>query len=113
MQHKHKRTELAEKPKVISNCIQHPNIKLELFCLECNRPLCVNCKIRGDHSSGEMLMHNLIRVTEKYHDTSKVLKEIDPNLDKKKKILMSGVANAEAKLKDINRKSNEIEEYLY
>ena len=58
-------------------------------------------------------MHTLIRVTEKYQETSKFLKEIDPVLDKKKKSLMSLVANAESKLKDINRKSNEVEEYLY
>jgi len=30
---------------------------------------------------------------------------VDPALDKKKKNLMSSVATAEAKLKDINRKS--------
>lgn len=44
-------------------------------------------------------MHNLIRVTEKYNDTAKFLKEVDPALDKKKKALMSQVATAEAKLK--------------
>lgn len=98
---------------MISNCLLHSTIKLELFCLECNRPICVNCKIKGDHSSGEMLMHNLIRVTEKYSETARFLKEVDPSLDKKKKALMSQVATAEAKLKEINRKSSEVEEILY
>lgn len=51
-------------------------------------------------------MHNLIRVTEKYNETAKFLKEIDPSLDKKKKSLMSLVTIAEAKLKEINRKSS-------
>ncbi len=41
-----------------------------------------------------MLMHNLIRVTEKYNETAKFLKEIDPALDKKKKSLMSLVTIA-------------------
>lgn len=50
-------------------------------------------------------MHNLIRVTEKYNDTAKVLKEVDPSMDKKKKNLNSLMTMAETKLKDINRKS--------
>jgi hypothetical protein len=113
LQNKHTRTELADKPKVISDCLVHPTIKLELFCLECNRPICVNCKIKGDHSSGEMLMHTLIRVTEKYNETARVLKEADPQLDKKKKNLNSMMTISETKLKDINRKSTEVEEQLY
>jgi hypothetical protein len=39
-------------------------------------------------------MHNLIRVTEKYSETARFLKEVDPSLDKKKKTLMSQVATA-------------------
>lgn len=113
LSHNHKRTELADKPKIIGNCPTHNTIKLELFCVECNRPICVNCKIRGDHSSGEYLMHTLIIVTEKYEQTTKALREVDPTLDKKKKELMGAVATAETKLKDINRKSNEVEEKLY
>ena len=60
-----------------------------------------------------MLMHNLIRVTEKYNETARFLKEVDPALDKKKKNLNSLITVAETKLKDINRKSSEVEEQLY
>lgn len=38
---------------------------------------------------------------------------MDPNLDKKKKGLKSAVDIAESKLKEINRKSNDVEEKLY
>ena len=58
-------------------------------------------------------MHNLIRVTEKYHQTQKLLKEVDTSLDKKKKNLNGMMTMAETKLKDINRKSSEVEEQLY
>ena len=58
-------------------------------------------------------MHTLIRVTEKYSETAKILKEIDTNLDKKKKTLNSMMTISETKLKDINRKSTEVEEQLY
>ena len=58
-------------------------------------------------------MHNLIRVTEKYNDTAKVLKEVDTSLDKKKKNLNTMMTIAETKLKDINRKSSDVEEQLY
>ena len=54
-------------------------------------------------------MHNLIRVTEKYSETAKFLKEVDTSMDKKKKGLNSMMTVAETKLKDINRKSSEIE----
>ena len=58
-------------------------------------------------------MHNLIRVTEKYHQTEKLLKEVDTSLDKKKENLNGMMTMAETKLKDINRKSSEVEEQLY
>ena len=58
-------------------------------------------------------MHNLIRVTEKYNETAKFIKEVDPTLDKKKKSLNAQMTIAETKLKDINRKSSEVEEMLY
>ena len=41
-----------------------------------------------------MLLHTLIRVTEKYNETAKFLKEVDPSLDKKKKNLVSLVSVA-------------------
>ncbi len=39
-------------------------------------------------------MHTLIRVTERYQETSNFLREVDSNLDKKKKTLMTMVTNA-------------------
>ena len=42
-----------------------------------------------------------------------MLKEVDTAMDKKKKNLSSSMTVAETKLKDINRKSTEVEEQLY
>jgi hypothetical protein len=62
---KHKRYSVEEKPKTVNDCLVH-HLKMELYCKECNKTLCINCKVKGDHSSGELLMHTLSRVTEKY-----------------------------------------------
>lgn len=67
--------------------------------MECNRTLCIDCKVKGDHSSGENLMHNLARITEKYHETEKSLQEIDTELEKKKKTLLRSIGIVESKLK--------------
>ena len=41
--------------------------------MECNRTLCIDCKVKGDHSSGENLMHTLVRITEKYAEIERKL----------------------------------------
>ncbi len=58
-------------------------------------------------------MHPLIRISERYLETGDMLKEVDVHIDKKKKQLVQSISNVENKLKDVNRKSTEIEEKIY
>lgn len=44
-------------------------------------------------------MHTLARITEKYHETEKILQEIDTELEKKKKVLLRSIGIVEGKLK--------------
>ena len=71
---KHHRVEITEKPKKFGQCDKHENIELELYCSSCSEALCVNCKIFGNHMSGEMAKHSLIKLKDAYSEISSKVK---------------------------------------
>jgi hypothetical protein len=40
---------------------------IEFFCAQCHIPVCVYCKMVGNHANGEAAKHQLISVTEAYN----------------------------------------------
>ena len=42
---KHKRINLTDKKKDFGKCVDHPERSIELYCLSCDKSLCMNCKI--------------------------------------------------------------------
>lgn len=40
---------------------------IEFFCSQCHIPVCVNCKMVGNHANGEAAKHQLVSVAEAYH----------------------------------------------
>nr|CCA14474.1 conserved hypothetical protein [Albugo laibachii Nc14] len=53
---------------VTTPCKEHSDTMMDFFCTMCNVPLCVQCKISGDHSAGENGTHRLISVTNAYEN---------------------------------------------
>lgn len=44
----------------------------------------MSCKIYGDHAEGFMASHELIKISDYYIETTKKIKDPDPNLLKRK-----------------------------
>lgn len=57
---------------------------MELYCNVCYEALCVACKINGDHSKGEMGTHQLVRLNKAYVEISTKVKDIEPNIERRK-----------------------------
>jgi hypothetical protein len=51
---------------VFGKCRYHNDKPIEFFCTSCHVPVCVYCKMVGNHSSGEAAKHPLISVSEAY-----------------------------------------------
>lgn len=47
-------------------CKLHSAKNVEFFCAYCNIPVCVNCKMVGNHAVGESAKHPLISGTTEY-----------------------------------------------
>lgn len=81
---KHERVDVSEKPKAYGNCKIHTTSKLELFCNDCKDPICVMCKIHGNHSSGAFGDHPIVKISEAYEKTVGMSRESDDALEKRK-----------------------------
>lgn len=69
---KHHRTPVGKGSDVLGQCRVHPGQMIEFFCTQCQQPVCVHCKMVGNHSSGEASRHKLVTVAEAFDS---VLKE--------------------------------------
>lgn len=58
-------------------------------------------------------MHTLIRINEKYNQIEKKLQEQDIDIEKKKKNLLRSINIVESKLKQINKKNDELQNRIY
>ena len=56
---------------VFGQCRVHSGQKVEFFCSQCHVPVCVHCKMVGNHSSGEATKHKLVSVTEAFDTVMK------------------------------------------
>lgn len=63
--------------------MEHPDRQVEYFCLNCEKPICVQCKLKGSHQSER---HGTIMIESAYSEAKAYCLD-DNNIDKKKKHL--------------------------
>ena len=105
---KHERIDIAQKPKNFGMCPKHEDNKLELYCTVCNESLCISCKISGDHAVGENAKHKLLKLKDAYQDIGVKVKEIDPNIDRRKNQLTEDLNNIDLKIKEVNSQATHV-----
>lgn len=110
---KHKVVDIDEKPKKFGFCPHHEESKLELYCNVCYEALCINCKINGDHVAGEMGEHQLVSLKDAYSDIPSKVREIDPNIERRKNQLTEDLSKIDLKIKEVNTKATHVEEQIY
>ena len=64
---RHIRTPIGQGADIFGQCKHHPDKHIEFFCAQCNMPVCVYCKMVGNHANGEAARHQLVSVSEAYH----------------------------------------------
>lgn len=85
---RHIRTALDARQTLSSYCRSHPDRAVEFFCPTCSRPVCVNCKMVGHHSSGDAARHRLVPVAEAFGAVLAAARDgNDPLLEARKKTI--------------------------
>jgi hypothetical protein len=62
------------------HCSEHPQKKVEFYCNTCATPVCVWCKMIGNHSSGEAVHHKLTEIFMAYNQARNESAQPDPVL---------------------------------
>ncbi|ETK74551.1 hypothetical protein L915_18684 [Phytophthora nicotianae] len=77
-------------------CRTHSDKKVEFYCPVCQVPVCVTCKMVGDHSIGEKGSHRLLAVADAYETCLRESLRPDPLITSRKTVI-------ENKLQLLNR----------
>eukprot|EP01105_Mastigella_eilhardi_P016383 TRINITY_DN3742_c0_g1_i1.p1 TRINITY_DN3742_c0_g1~~TRINITY_DN3742_c0_g1_i1.p1 ORF type:complete len:285 (+),score=73.89 TRINITY_DN3742_c0_g1_i1:1000-1854(+) len=86
---------------------------VEFFCTECQVPVCVHCKMIGNHSTTEMYSHKLVPITQAYsHALTRSSKE-DPAVHARKRALQAQLQRIRTLSEDISRNSQQVEDNIY
>ncbi|CAD7955291.1 unnamed protein product [Amoebophrya sp. A120] len=111
---------IREMQPVAKKCPEHPQENLDLWCDECNRPVCQLCKVTGDHSTGEFKLHHLTSLPLKHHQVQMDLQrtknhftfaqyQLQKQIDTTTKRIKNVEENIEAMLKMVRQQSEELE----
>jgi predicted nucleic acid-binding Zn-ribbon protein len=71
--------------------------------------MCISCKIYGTHSEGPMAAHELEKISDYFAEIASKINEMDPNLEKRKDQFEELLATVDAKVKEINRTTSQIQ----
>ncbi|EAX98874.1 B-box zinc finger family protein [Trichomonas vaginalis G3] len=99
----HTRHPLAEALINVQRCPVHPDTFIQYYCTKCHLPVCLQCKVRGNHSKGEFAKHHLIDLKEAYDNA--VSAAIKPNqaFITREKLINQQLNAANEKLKEIQQ----------
>eukprot|EP00928_Gymnodinium_smaydae_P033035 TRINITY_DN23775_c0_g1_i1.p1 TRINITY_DN23775_c0_g1~~TRINITY_DN23775_c0_g1_i1.p1 ORF type:complete len:508 (-),score=94.28 TRINITY_DN23775_c0_g1_i1:126-1649(-) len=67
---KHVRMPINEKPgSSLGECPEHPGQEADEYCIECQVPLCAECKTLGSHGAGAAMKHARVHIVDAYRST--------------------------------------------
>lgn len=85
-----------------ASCRFHEGKSVEFYCPVCELPVCVNCKMLGDHSVGERGSHRLLSISDAYELSLRESLMPDPLIESRKSVI-------DSKLKTISRWKQELQ----
>jgi hypothetical protein len=98
---RHERLPVAEARSLIEFCPFHPTSRVEYYCPECRQPVCINCKVSGNHSKGPSAMHALVPIKDAYAQALEATEGEDPILAVRKAEIAEKLAASDKLLDDV------------
>lgn len=105
----HRRRPISEASADTIPCPHHPHSMLQYYCEKCHMPVCMECKISGNHSKGEFQNHALTPLQKAYTTGINSLKKQPPALANRIKKLKSDLDSANERLSILNENTRVVE----
>ncbi|KAI9093726.1 hypothetical protein DFS34DRAFT_630104 [Phlyctochytrium arcticum] len=106
---RHVRTPIGKGSNVFGHCRHHPEKLIEFFCSQCHIPVCVSCKMVGNHASGEASKHQLVSVSEAYTSVLQEAQTHDPILQERRTEIINQIAAVNSRAKAVEKMGTQIE----
>ncbi|RHY00477.1 hypothetical protein DYB36_013181 [Aphanomyces astaci] len=116
---RHKRSPLvtasaAGEPPVLLSlppvpCRLHESKNVEFYCAACAIPVCVHCKMVGDHSAGDKGGHRLVSLLDAYEQSIKESAKPDPLIETRKAMIGTKLKQIRDRVMDIAANRQEVE----
>ncbi|KAJ3010638.1 hypothetical protein HKX48_007306 [Thoreauomyces humboldtii] len=106
---RHVRTPIGKGADVFGSCRHHPDKLIEFFCSQCHIPVCVFCKMVGNHANGEAARHQLVSVAEAYTSVIQEAQTHDPILQARRTEITSQIAAVNSRAKAVEKMGAQIE----
>ncbi|KDO16824.1 hypothetical protein SPRG_17691 [Saprolegnia parasitica CBS 223.65] len=90
----------------------HDTKHVEFYCPVCAVPVCVNCKMVGDHSCGEKGLHRLISIPDAYEQSLKESNKVDPLVESRKMLIGTRLGHITERVNDVKRNRDAVEMLL-
>lgn len=112
---KHERVPIDEKEASETDhgfCSEHSQVQLQFFCESCRIPVCVHCKMVGNHSSGQASLHKLISIKEAYHNAAEQSQKKESKSEQRKNQLDQLISQLEGKLQSIAENAETVKQKI-
>jgi hypothetical protein len=106
---RHVRTPIGSGANVFGFCRHHADKVVEFFCSQCHTPVCVYCKMVGNHSNGEAARHPLVNVADAYQSVVQEAESTDPVIQGRRQQIANQIASVHARSKAVEKMANGIE----
>ncbi|KAJ3157358.1 hypothetical protein HDU89_002772 [Geranomyces variabilis] len=106
---RHVRTPIGKGSDVFGFCRHHPEKLIEFFCSQCHVPVCVFCKMVGNHANGEAARHQLVSVSEAYASVVQEAQTHDPILQNRRTEIANQIGAVGSRAKAVEKMGSQIE----
>ena len=83
----HTRVPLTESHADFQTCPLHPRNRVQYYCPKCHAPVCLECKIHGNHSTGEAMRHKLVAIADEFNQTRQELQTPSKVFDSRQRMI--------------------------
>ncbi|OQR92536.1 hypothetical protein ACHHYP_03526 [Achlya hypogyna] len=94
------------------HCRLHETKAVEFYCPLCAVPVCVNCKMVGDHSCGEKGGHRLISIADAYEQSLRESSKADPLIESRKLLIATKLGHIHDRAADVLRNKASVQALL-
>ncbi|KAI8808863.1 hypothetical protein BJ742DRAFT_252934 [Cladochytrium replicatum] len=109
---RHVRTPIGKGTDVFGFCRHHTDKLVEFFCSQCHIPVCVYCKMVGNHANGDSAKHQLVSVTEAYQAVLQEALTHDPVFQSRRSEINNQIAAIHSRAKAVEKMAASVETHI-